>query len=105
MGMVYPCGHSGRRDLLPVRTRRRPVVDVLAHTMTRSRARATFRQRDISRAVRAVLGTGVGVARVEVGTDGKITILTGNPIDEQSTSGQNDLDRELAEFEARHGHN
>lgn len=66
--------------------------------------RTAFRQQDIARAVRAVLGTGVGVARVDIGADGKISILTGKPIDERPASEQDDLDRELAEFEARHRH-
>lgn len=69
------------------------------------RKSAPFRQRDVSRAVRAVLETGVGVARVEIGSDGKISILTGKPIDGAPMSEQDDLDRELAEFEARHGSN
>lgn len=69
------------------------------------RHRAAFRQRDIARAVRAVQSTGVGVARVEIGSDGKISILTGKPIEGGQPGGQDDLDRELAEFEARHGTN
>jgi len=67
--------------------------------------RASFRQQDIARAVRAVLGTGVGVARVEIGTDGKIAILTGQPIEQPQTNEQDDLDRELAEFRERNGYN
>lgn len=69
------------------------------------RARPAFRQRDVSRAVRAVLETGVGVARVEIGADGKISILTGKPIDGAPAGEQDVLDREWAEFEARHGSN
>lgn len=69
------------------------------------RSPRAFRQRDIARAVKAVQSTGVGVARVEIGSDGKISILTGKPVDASTASGQDDLDRELAEFEARHGAN
>ena len=65
-------------------------------------SRAPFRQVDVARAVRAVLATGVGVARVEIGADGRISILTGQPIEQQQPGGQDELDRELAEFEARH---
>lgn len=72
--------------------------------MSERRHSASFRQRDVARAVRAVLATGVGVARVEIGTDGKISILTGKPIDGALMNEQDDLDRELAEFDARHGH-
>jgi hypothetical protein len=64
-----------------------------------SRASLTFRQRDVTRAIRAVSVAGVGIARVEIGTDGKIVIVTQQP----PVSSQNDLDRELAEFESRHG--
>jgi hypothetical protein len=66
---------------------------------------SAFRQRDIARAVRAVLATGVGVARVEIGSDGRISILTGKPIEGGPASEQDDLDREWADFEARHGSN
>ena len=67
-----------------------------------SRRATAFRQGDIARAVRAVLGTGVGVARVEIGTDGKIVVHTGKPIDGGPMNEQDDLDRELAEFRERH---
>jgi hypothetical protein len=67
--------------------------------------RERFRQRDIERAVKAVLATGVGVSRVEIGADGRISILTGKPIEAPPGGGQDDLDRELEEFEARHGAN
>jgi hypothetical protein len=39
------------------------------------------------------------VARVEVDKDGKIVIIAGKPVAEA----KDDLDAELAEFEARHG--
>lgn len=68
-------------------------------------SRAPFRQVDVARAVRAVLATGVGVARVEIGADGRISILTGKPVDAGAASGQDGLDREWADFEARHGTN
>lgn len=68
-------------------------------------SRAPFRQVDVARAVRAVLATGVGVARVEIGADGKICILTGSPVEAGPASGQDELDRNLAEFKARHGYN
>lgn len=68
-------------------------------------SRAPFRQVDVARAVRAVLATGVGVARVEIGADGRISIHTGAPIEGRPANEQDDLDRELAEFDARHGAN
>ena len=42
-----------------------------------ARAACTFRQRDVTAAVRAVVAAGVEVARVEVGTDGKIVVIAG----------------------------
>jgi hypothetical protein len=41
-----------------------------------ARAPSTFRQQDVTRAVKAVLAAGVGIARVEVDRAGKITITT-----------------------------
>jgi hypothetical protein len=39
------------------------------------------------------------ISRVEIATDGKIVVVTG----QQSASAQDDLDRELADFQASHG--
>jgi hypothetical protein len=41
-----------------------------------SRAPSTFRQQDVTRAVKAVAAAGVGIARVEIDKAGKITIIT-----------------------------
>jgi hypothetical protein len=65
-----------------------------------SRGQLPFKQRDIVRAVRAVAATGIGVSRVEIGKDGKIVVVAGRM---QDTAPHDDLDRELAAFEARHG--
>jgi ssDNA-binding replication factor A large subunit len=63
------------------------------------RAPSPFRQADVTRAVRAVRSAGVDIVRVELTKDGKIVIVTS----EAQPAVQEDLDRELAEFEARHG--
>jgi hypothetical protein len=44
-----------------------------------SRGPATFRQRDVAAAIRAAKAAGCQVARVEIGKDGKIIIVTGKP--------------------------
>ncbi|QJP12964.1 hypothetical protein G3545_04400 [Starkeya sp. ORNL1] len=44
-----------------------------------SRGPCTFRQRDLTAAVKAVEAAGIGVARVEVDKDGKIIIIPGKP--------------------------
>jgi hypothetical protein len=64
-----------------------------------ARAPSTFRQADVTKAVKAVRSAGVDIVRVELTKDGKIVIVTG----EAQPAVQDDLDRELAEFEARHG--
>jgi hypothetical protein len=42
-----------------------------------SRGPATFRQRDLTAAVKAMRAAGCEVARVEIGKDGKIIVVTG----------------------------
>jgi hypothetical protein len=66
-----------------------------------SRAPSAFRQRDVTRAVKAVVRAGVDIARVrvEITKAGSIIVTTGT----DQPAAQDDLDRELAAFEARHG--
>jgi hypothetical protein len=40
-----------------------------------SRAPSSFRQQDVTQAVKAVAAAGVGIARVEIDKSGKITII------------------------------
>ena len=44
-----------------------------------ARGKLTFRQRDVTRAVKAVRAAGVPIARVEVDNSGKIVVVTGEP--------------------------
>jgi hypothetical protein len=71
------------------------------------RASSTFRQTDVTRAVKAVRAAGVEVGKVEIRPDGTITIGAGSAdkVGQTTDNGavSNDLDRELAEFEERHG--
>ena len=67
-----------------------------------ARTPSTFRQADVTRAVRAVRAAGVGIAQVEIDKSGKIVIVTGKPR-EPAIVALDDLDQELGEFEARHG--
>ena len=41
-----------------------------------ARTPSTFRHGDVTKAVRAVVAAGVGIARVEIDKSGKITIVT-----------------------------
>jgi hypothetical protein len=43
-----------------------------------SRAPSTFRQQDVTKAVKAVAAAGVDIRRIEVAPDGRIIIIVGN---------------------------
>jgi hypothetical protein len=67
------------------------------------RARCTFRQQDVVRAIKAAFAAGAARAQVQIGgivitaertANGKLDVISGDDAD---------LDRELAEFEARRG--
>ena len=61
--------------------------------------RLSFKQRDATRLARAAMAAGLVVHRMET-KDGRVIIVTRG---EGSTAPIDELDRELAEFEARHG--
>jgi hypothetical protein len=63
---------------------------------------SAFRKTDVTRATRAVLAAGLGIARVEIARDGGIVVVPGNS-EGQAAASSDDLDRELAEFKAHHG--
>jgi hypothetical protein len=44
-----------------------------------TRARCTFRERDVTAAIRAAKAGGVSVARIEIHPDGGVTIVAGEP--------------------------
>jgi hypothetical protein len=64
-----------------------------------SRVPSNFRQRDVTRAVKALTKAGVDIARVEI-EDGKIAIIVSKV---GAAQPGDELDSELQEFEARHG--
>ena len=47
-----------------------------------TRPPSTFRQQDVTRAVKAVTAAGVHIARIEIDKMGKIVIITGDPTDQ-----------------------
>ena len=59
-----------------------------------SRGPQTFRQRDLTRAVKAVVAAGVDVLRVEVDKAGRIIVVTGKPDENRTPKGEaNEWDR------------
>jgi hypothetical protein len=64
------------------------------------RGPCTFKQSDVTRALRGTARAGIDVDRCEIAKDGKIVIVARSAI---GGPPPDDLDRELLEFEARHG--
>ena len=62
-----------------------------------ARGPCTFRQTDVKRACKGAEAAGIKVIGIKVHRDGFV-LLTGDGAEEKS-----DLDRELSEFEKRHG--
>jgi hypothetical protein len=65
-----------------------------------ARARCTFKQSDLTRALKGARAAGVEVARIKIAKNGTIEIDAGKP---QEAAAVDDLDRELTAFEARNG--
>jgi hypothetical protein len=60
-----------------------------------ARASSTFRQQDVTRAVKAVVAAGVDIARVEIDAAGKIVIVASKPEAQDSNgprAGSNEWD-------------
>jgi len=64
-----------------------------------SRGKQRFRQRELTRALRAADKSGVPVQRVVIDEEGRIIIIPGT----LAAPACNDLDEELAAFQASHG--
>lgn len=75
-------------------------VAIAPRRYMRSRGDQTFKERDVTRAIRAAVKAGVKDWRLEIYNGKSKMILTAA---EASISLSDDLDRELADFEARHG--
>jgi hypothetical protein len=59
-----------------------------------ARAPSTFRQQDVTRAVKAVSAAGVHIARIEIDKSGKIVIITAGSTDQpDETTEVNEWDR------------
>jgi hypothetical protein len=66
------------------------------------RSPCSFRETDVRRAIKATRSSGIEIARVEIDKNGKIVVVTAKAVD-QASRPSDDLDQELAEFEAHHG--
>ena len=61
-----------------------------------SRGQQTFKQSDVTKALKATVKAGIAVGRVEINKDGKIVIVTARPQDaEGDKPEQNEWDRVL----------
>ncbi len=65
-----------------------------------ARRPCTFTRRDITRALRGAKAAGIEVQRVEIDKAGKIVLVTSSHCTRTTAD---ELDLELAAFEARHG--
>lgn len=55
-------------------------------------AQARFTQADLKRAAAGVVAAGLGIAKIEIDRDGKITIVPGEPAKQQEQSPWADLE-------------
>jgi hypothetical protein len=75
-----PAGPGAPRK--PWAADRDPADEKASRQLAMARAPSTFRQQDVTRAVKAVTAAGVHIARIEIDKSGKIVIITAAPTDQ-----------------------
>lgn len=65
-----------------------------------ARRPCTFKQQDLTRALRGTKAAGIKIRRIEIDNAGRITIV---PTGDSSQTSEDELEQELAAFEAMHG--
>jgi hypothetical protein len=65
------------------------------------RGRCAFTQSAVTRALLGAAKAGIDIGRFEIAKDGKIVVVAVSGMSNDPS--RDDLDRELSEFEARHG--
>lgn len=62
-----------------------------------ARGKCTFRQQDVTRALKATIAAGLEVQRIEINKDGNISVVTTGPEGntDESDSGPNEWDKVL----------
>ena len=62
-----------------------------------SRGQQTFKQRDVTKAIKATVNAGIAVGRIEIDKNGKIVIVTARPEDaaNEEKPGKNEWDGAL----------
>lgn len=59
-----------------------------------ARGPCTFKQQDVTRALRATVAAGIAVQRIEIDREGKIVVVTGKPQEVvDDGKGENEWDR------------
>jgi hypothetical protein len=58
-----------------------------------ARAPSTFRQQDVTRAIKATKAAGVDIARIEIAKDGRIAIITATEAAQVEVAEDNEWDR------------
>jgi hypothetical protein len=68
-----------------------------------TRRSCTFKITDVARAIRGAKAAGVEVQRIEIDKAGKIILFTGSVVADKPLTLTDELDREWAAFEDKHG--